>query len=128
MRLYDLHGPRAHVITQFGSAGVVISPIARPGGFTQIARMDFTPGGQIGEHPADIPQLFVVLTGEGWVSGRAGQRVAIRAGQAAFWEPGENHASGTLAGMTTLVIEAETLDPAALLAEIPFDFQGSGGK
>jgi hypothetical protein len=45
------------------------------------------------------------------------QPVAIHAGQAAFWESGEWHASGSLSGMTSIVIEAETPGPGVFMPE-----------
>jgi quercetin dioxygenase-like cupin family protein len=56
-----------------------------------------------------VAQLFVVVRGSGWVSGRDGQREAISAGEAVLWEPGEEHESGSDEGMTALVLEAESL-------------------
>lgn len=99
----------------------MLSPLARPGGFVQIARFDIAPGGHVSAHPATIPQLFVVVAGEGWVAGADGQRVAIRAGQAAFWVSGEVHAAGSGSGLMAIVVEAETLDPGALLTEVDAD-------
>lgn len=94
----------------------------------QLARFELAAGGHIGAHPATVPQLFVVLAGEGWASGADGQRVPLRAGQAAFWEAGETHATGTEHGLTALVLEAETLDPSSLLAEVPPDTARGEGK
>ena len=61
------------------------------------------------QHPAAVAQLFVVVSGSGWVSGADGEREAIVAGQAVLWEPGEEHESGSDEGMTALVVEAESL-------------------
>lgn len=127
MRIYAVGGPRARAIADFGSTGVTLSPLARPGGAVQIARFDIAPGGQIGAHPATSPQLLVVLAGTGWASGADGQRVTLRAGQAAFWEAGEVHASGSDTGLTAIVVEAETLDPGALLTEIADSSNGTEG-
>lgn len=118
MRLFSLDGPRARAITEFGSAGVTIFPLARPDGGVHLARMLIEAGGQIGAHPGDTPQLFAVLVGEGWVAGSDGRQVAIRTGEAAFWEAGEAHSTGSEQGMTALVIEAESLEPAEFLAEL----------
>jgi hypothetical protein len=63
----------------------------------------------VGYHPAATYQLFAVIAEDGWVRGDGTERVAIRAGQAAFWEPGERHEAGTDAGMTAIVVETEAL-------------------
>lgn len=49
--------------------------------------------------------LFAVVTGSGWVSGRGGERRQIRTGQAAVWEPGEEHDAGSADGLTAVFVE-----------------------
>ena len=71
--------------------------------------IELGPGGVVGRHPAVAAQLFVVVSGTGWVSGSDGDRVPIRAGEAVAWEPGEEHESGSDEGMTALVVEAGSL-------------------
>ena len=68
-------------------------------------------GGVVGRHPAGAAQLFAVVAGSGWVSGTDGEREPIEAGEAVRWEPGEEHESGSDAGMTALVVEAESIEP-----------------
>ena len=51
--------------------------------------------------------LFLVVQGEGWVHGEESDRTRIRAYQAAYWEKGEWHESGTETGMTAIIIEGE---------------------
>lgn len=72
--------------------------------------IEIAPGGVVGRHPAGVPQLFVVVSGSGWVSGSDGQREPIGAGEAVVWEEGEEHESGSDEGMTVLAVEAEALD------------------
>jgi quercetin dioxygenase-like cupin family protein len=74
------------------------------------------PGGLVGYHPAATYQLLAVIEGDGWLRGEGAARVPIRAGQAAFWEPGEDHEAGTDVGMTAMVVETDTLggDPMAI--------------
>jgi quercetin dioxygenase-like cupin family protein len=81
-----------------------------------VACMYLAPGGLVGYHPAGKYQLFAVIEGDGWVRGEGAERVPIRVGQAAFWEPGERHEAGTAVGMTAIVVETEALggDPAAI--------------
>ena len=98
-------------IEQFGSANVTLSGIARITAEAQVSCMYIGPGGTVGYHPAASPQLFLVVQGEGWVRGEAEEQVPIHSGQAAFWEAGEGHASGSTAGMTAIVIESESINP-----------------
>jgi quercetin dioxygenase-like cupin family protein len=66
-------------------------------------------GGIVGHHQAVTHQLFAVVDGEGWVQGEDGERVQIRAGQAALWAPGEDHAAGTETGMVAIVVEGDAV-------------------
>ena len=72
--------------------------------------IEIAPGGVVARHPAVVPQLFVVVSGSGLVSGADGEREPIEAGEAVLWEQGEEHESGSDKGMTALVLEAESLD------------------
>jgi quercetin dioxygenase-like cupin family protein len=71
--------------------------------------IEIGPGGVVGQHPAVVAQLFVVVRGSGWVSGRDGEREPVSAGEAVLWEQGEEHESGSDEGMSALVLEAESL-------------------
>lgn len=77
------------------------------------------PNGVIGFHKATIPQLFLVVQGEGWVRGEAPEsRRPIKAGEAAFWDEGEWHESGTETGMVVILIEGEDIDPTKTMPPV----------
>jgi hypothetical protein len=121
MRIFRFDASTGRPITVFGSVSVAISPILRGVGAIQTGCMHIGPGGVIGAHPAVGPQLFLVVAGEGWVRGARGARRPIIAGQAAFWEDGEEHESGSETGMTAVVIEGAGLaglDPAQCMPEL----------
>lgn len=69
------------------------------------------PGGCIQRHPATYPQILAVLEGSGTVSGANGEAKPIAAGEAAFWDEGEEHETSSEDGMTALVLEAHGLLP-----------------
>jgi quercetin dioxygenase-like cupin family protein len=118
VRILRFDAAIARPITQFGSIGASIAPIVRTSAEPLHAGCIYIAGGgSIGRHPAVGAQLFLVVAGEGWVSGVDGVRVPIHVGQAAFWEPGEEHESGSGRGMTALTLEAEVLDPTRLMPE-----------
>ena len=118
MRFFRFDPAVGRPIDQFDSAQAVLSPIQRMTGELQIVCMHIGAGGVIGYHQAEPKQLFLVVQGEGWVrSSEQPEPVAIHAGQAAFWESGEWHASGSHAGMTAIVVESETLDPGQYMPE-----------
>jgi quercetin dioxygenase-like cupin family protein len=74
----------------------------------------FEPGGEIGPHEARFGQLFVALSGEGWLAGGAGERVPLAEGQAAFIRRGEIHSKGSETGLTALMIQVRDLTPLAV--------------
>jgi len=99
----------AHAITHFDSHGATIGGVARCTGETRVSLLELAAGGIVGEHPATSPQLFLVVAGSGWV--RVGEdRRAIEPWQAALWEAGERHESGSDGGLTAVVVEADSLE------------------
>jgi len=79
-------------------------------GQTRVTCLSVEPGGIIGEHPASDGQLFLVVAGEGWVSGPDRRRLAIRAGQGVRWDPEEIHTSGSETGLTAIAVEGPNLE------------------
>jgi quercetin dioxygenase-like cupin family protein len=77
----------------------------------QAAVFRIAPGGRVARHPASVPQILAVLEGSGHVSGSSGVEEPIAAGEAVFWEQGEEHEATTAAGLTALIIEGEGLEP-----------------
>ena len=94
-------------IGQFGSVEASVLGVTRGG---HVVVISLGAGGRLGRHAAGSEQLFLVVSGSGWVSGSDGDRVSIRAGEAAIWSAGEEHESGSDEGMTALVVESEQLD------------------
>lgn len=118
MRIYRFDREVAHPITQFDSAGVAIGRVGRFESTFQVGCFHVEPGGVVGFHKATFPQLFMVVAGAGWVRGAEPERTSIAPGQAAFWEAGEWHESGSETGMTAIVIEAPALDPTRHMPEL----------
>ena len=98
------------VIERYGSAGLRATRVAAGHGEVQVTCLALAAGGVIGTHAATGVQLFLVIAGEGWVAGSDGQRVPVSAGWGARWEDGEEHTSGTGAGLLALAVEGGTLD------------------
>jgi quercetin dioxygenase-like cupin family protein len=115
MRLVDFRPDRAWSIDVFGSVGMTQAPITAPlaaGGLFQAACFRLELGGRMGRHPATYPHLFAVVEGTGWVSGADGEPHAIGAGEAVFWDAGEEHEIWTDDGLTMIVIEgADEVQP-----------------
>jgi quercetin dioxygenase-like cupin family protein len=99
-----------HAITQFDSSGANIAGVARCAGEARVSLLRLDAGGVVGEHPAASPQLFLVVAGSGWVRVAGADRSAIEPGQAAVWEAGERHESGSDGGLTAVVVEADSVE------------------
>lgn len=125
MRLFRFDAALGREITQFGSHDAVIVGIQRGEGAFQLGCLYLGAGGVLGRHPAATQQLLLVVAGEGWVSAD-GDRQPITVGQAAYWEPGEEHETTTDSGLTALILESDTLDPTQRLREIGHDEPAAG--
>lgn len=118
MKLFTFDPKLGRGITGFGSAKAHISRIAQTDRQVSMVCILLEPGGILGMHPATQNQLFVVVSGEGWIRSGDSARVSIQAFQAAFWEAGENHETSTDSGLTAIVIEGQDLQPHPYMREI----------
>ncbi len=100
---FSEHSIEAHGSRGFTMRGVIRSEQAH------VAVAILAPGGTIGRHAAEVPQLFVVVEGSGWVAGGDAERVEVGAGDAVLWEAGEGHEAGTDDGVVALVVESNAL-------------------
>ena len=98
---------REKVIEYFGSQGLRATRIAAGDGEVRLTCLALEPGGVIGTHPATVPQLFLVISGEGWTAGPDGERVPVAAGQGVRWDAGEAHTTGTGTGAGLVAIAVE---------------------
>jgi quercetin dioxygenase-like cupin family protein len=117
MKIYRFDPEVGKTIDRYDSSGFVISKIVHLLEEAVINCAHLSAGGIIGYHRSTLPQLFLVVQGQGWVRGEAA-RISIQAGQAAYWETGEWHESGTKTGMTAVIIEAKKFDPAELMPPV----------
>jgi quercetin dioxygenase-like cupin family protein len=117
VRLVDLADAKRLSVDRFGSRGVDLIPLViSEYGVTAADVAYIEPGGILGRHAAPIEQLFVVMSGSGWVSGSDGVRYPRGPGQGAVWEPGEEHASGSDEGLTAVIVEAAEPSARGLIA------------
>ena len=94
---------------------VTIAPLSAPLSERspfQAAVFRFAPGGRIARHvPAGSQsQILAVLEGSGAVSGASGVEEPIAAGEAVFWQAGEEHELTSAEGLTALIIEGDGLE------------------
>jgi len=119
MKLFRFDPEVGKPIDAYGSLGFVISRLVRVFDETDIKCAYLDSNAVIGYHQTTKDQLFVVVQGDGWVRGDTLEsRCAIKAGQAAFWEEGEWHESGTETGMVVILIEGDDIDPAKTMPAV----------
>src|SRR5262249_16239140 len=72
------------VISMYDSNRLRATRIAAGNGPVHMTCLAVEPGGMIGAHPATAVQLFLVISGEGWVAGPDGDHVPITCGWGAL--------------------------------------------
>ena len=105
----------ARELTSYGSTGASLvraALVEQPQDGFAVDVVRLAPGGTLGRHRTRLWQLFLAVEGSGWVAGSDGARRRLGTGQAALWEPGEEHASGTDDGLLAVVVQC----PAPLTA------------
>jgi quercetin dioxygenase-like cupin family protein len=100
--------PPARSLTAYGSSGVSLvraALVEQPQDGFAVDVVRLAPGGSLGRHPTRLWLLLLVVEGGGWGAGDDGVRRPLTAGQAALWEPGEEHGSGTDGGLVAVVVQ-----------------------
>ncbi|TFD99893.1 cupin [Jeotgalibacillus sp. R-1-5s-1] len=116
MKLYQLSKEKGRSIEAYDS-NFILTSILRTNDPVQISMMHLDRGGVIGYHQASMPQLLVVVSGQGEVRGAEHTYVDISINEAVFWEKGEWHETRSEEGLTAIVIEGPMLDVTALREE-----------
>jgi quercetin dioxygenase-like cupin family protein len=99
-------GPRPYAVRNTSSL-----EIAEGKGEAHAYVLYFEPGGEIGPHEAGYGQLFLALSGEGWVAGADDNRQTLATGDAAFISRGEIHSKGSEIGLTALMVQVRDFTP-----------------
>ncbi len=115
MKIYRFDRGTKKTINEDGNRNVALSPVAEEiaGAFVGVLYVE--PMGVLGYHQALSDQIFMVVQGTGWVTGPDRKRTTIEAGQAAFWQDGEWHESGSDQGMTVVVVEARAIEHVLMM-------------
>ncbi|ETT73835.1 hypothetical protein C173_11205 [Paenibacillus sp. FSL R7-277] len=114
MKIYHFKPESGKPIAAFNS-DFIISRIIQTEGLTHIGCVYLGHQGVIGFHQASCPQLLLIMNGEGVVRGEEAEFTAVSAGQAVFWEQGEWHETRTDSGLTAIIVEGDSLNPAAYM-------------
>jgi quercetin dioxygenase-like cupin family protein len=102
---------RAVSITNYASRLASSIEFAEGVGEAHACLIYIEPGGEIGPHEAGFGQIFLAVSGSGWVAGNDGVRIALPEGQAALIRRGDIHAKGSETGMTALMVQVRELRP-----------------
>lgn len=113
MKLYEFKKESGHNITHFDS-NFIITRILRAEQAIQIGCAYLEKDGIIGNHQTDVPQLLLVIKGQGHVKGKEDKFVKIQTGEAVFWEKDEWHETRTNEGLTAIIIEGKGISPIFL--------------
>jgi quercetin dioxygenase-like cupin family protein len=115
LEFYNFKKENGIEITKFDS-DFVMSRIVRTTNATHIGFMYLEQNGLIGYHQATMPQLLLIMSGEGFVRGEAEEYYNVQPGDAIFWEKDEWHETKTDSGITAVVIESEELNPSLYMS------------
>ncbi len=115
MKIYKFSKEHSKKVEKYQSHLATYVKMARTNEAATIGYMYIEGEGTIGHHQAPISQLFIVVEGEGWVTGENQKRISIKRGEAVLWEKGEWHTSGSETGMTAIVIQSEELHPETFM-------------
>lgn len=69
----------------------------------------------VGYHQAVVPQLLLILNGEGYVRSEKDEYFKVQSGDAVFWRKHEWHETKSDIGLTAIVIESEELNPSLFM-------------
>ncbi|MGR9050698.1 cupin domain-containing protein [Halobacillus faecis] len=116
MNIYSFKKETGRKIEKFQS-DFIMARITRTQKDAHIGCMHLDEGGVIGYHQAVVPQLLLVVAGEGMVRGEEERFTPVKSGDAVYWEKDEWHETKTDNGLTAIVIESEELD-VSLLATV----------
>ena len=109
MKFYHFATNKGDHITHFQS-NFFINKVLRLNTESQIVLMTLEEEGIIGYHQAVVPQLLVVLEGEGYVRGNSNDYTLLKKGEAVLWEKDEWHETKTKTGLIALVIESKEIN------------------
>jgi quercetin dioxygenase-like cupin family protein len=115
MEFYKFNKESGKKISKFNS-DFIMSRIIQTNKPTNIGCMHLDENGIVGYHQAVVPQLLLILNGEGCVRNEKDEYFKVHSGDAVFWDKDEWHETKTNVGLTAIVIESEELTPALFMS------------
>lgn len=114
MELYKFSQDTGKNISKFHS-NFIMSRVIQTDKASNIGCMHLEANGIVGYHQAVVPQLLLVINGEGYVRNDEMQNIKVQPGDAVFWEKDEWHETKTDKGLTAIVIESSELNPSLFM-------------
>ncbi|RLQ89828.1 cupin [Planomicrobium sp. Y74] len=114
MEIYKFDKSSGKKISKFGS-DFIMSRVIQTDKAANIGYIYLEEGGIVGYHQAVVPQLLLIVTGEGSVRGENDEYFTVVPGDAVFWVKGEWHETKSENGLTAIVIESEELEPSSFM-------------
>jgi quercetin dioxygenase-like cupin family protein len=114
MEFYKFSKDSGKRISKFDS-NFIMSRVIQTDKATNIGCMHLDENGIVGYHQAVVPQLLVVITGEGYVRNDREEYFKVQSGDAVFWGKDEWHESKSENGLTAIVIESGELNPSLFM-------------
>ncbi|GAE37222.1 cupin domain-containing protein [Halalkalibacter akibai] len=115
MKLYRFSKDHGKKVSKFNS-DFIMSRVIQTEKSAHVGCMYLEENGVIGFHQAVVPQLLLILNGEGYVRGDKEEYIKVQPGDAVFWEKDEWHETKTDTGLTAIVIESEELSPSSFMS------------
>ncbi|WP_221322191.1 cupin domain-containing protein [Actinoplanes sp. L3-i22] len=94
-------------VTAHDSIGVTARPTFRSDSVA-VTTLRVAPGGEIGTHPAPVPQLLLITAGSGQVRSGTDLWQEVTVGDTVQWSAGESHTTRSASGLTAIAIEFTT--------------------
>ncbi|MBU0905639.1 MAG: cupin [Firmicutes bacterium] len=114
MEFYQFSKDSGKSISKFNS-NFKMSRVIQTDKASNIGCMHLEENGIVGYHQAVVPQLLLVINGEGYVRNDEVQNIKVQPGDAVFWEKDEWHETKTDKGLTAIVIESSELNPSLFM-------------
>lgn len=109
MKIFSVDEKEGNHITAFNSH-FLLTRLVKTASTTHIGLVFLEPGAKIGFHKAVVPQVLLVLDGEGFVRSDTQDNHPIKKRQAVSWDKDEGHETSTETGLTAIIIEAEEMN------------------
>ncbi len=114
MEFYKFSQDAGKRISKFNS-NFIMARVIQTDKASNIGCMHLEENGVVGYHQAVVPQLLLVINGEGYVRNDEMQNIKVQLGDAVFWEKDEWHETKTDKGLTAIVIESSELNPSLFM-------------